>query len=117
MRKFIFLGYNGFEAVTPNEAYETWGRKGFHNEPLFKVEGTNIYELKGPEYKLLRECDSEEEAEVTLGRWTSDDDDNVVFFETPADAEKHVRDSYEGEPEFEEQMAQLQTAIKALEAE
>lgn len=111
MAKFIFSTLEGWQALTANDAYATYGRKGYHNLPLFKAEGKNIFELRGSEYRLLRECNSEAEAEKTLAQWAADDDDNVVVYETLADAEKSVRDSYEGEPDLEELMADLRRAV------
>ena len=107
MKKFLFSTPEGWQALTADDGYATYGRKGYHNLPLFKTEGKNIFELRGSEYKLLRECGSEVEAQKTLAHWTADDDDNVSVYETLADAEKSVRDAYEGEPEFEAQMTDL----------
>lgn len=111
MTKFIFSTLEGWQVLTANEAYATYGRKGYHNLSLFKADGKNIFELRGSEYQLLRECNSEAEAEKTLAQWAAQDDDNVVVYETLADAEKSVRDSYEGEPEFDEQMTDLRRAV------
>lgn len=111
MKRFIFNTLEGWQVLTANEAYATYGRKGYHNLPLFKADGKNIFELRGSEYEVLRECNSEDEAQKTLAQWAADDDDNVAVYETLADAEKSVRDSYEGEPEFDEQMADLCRAV------
>lgn len=111
MKKFIFSTLEGWQALTADDAYTTYGRKGYHNLPLFKAEGKNIFELRGSEYKLLRECNSEAEAQKTLAQWAADDDDNVVVYETLADAEKSVRDSYEGEPDLEAKLSELHRAV------
>lgn len=111
MAKFIFSTLEGWQVLTANEAYATYGRKGYHNLPLFKADGKNIFELRGSEYEVLRECASEDEAQKTLAQWVSEDDDNVVVYESLSDAEKSVRDSYEGEPEYNEQMTDLCRAI------
>ena len=111
MKKFVFNTLEGWQALTANDAYATYGRKGYHNRPLFKAEGKNIFELRGSEYQLLRECNSEAEAEKTLAQWTAQDDDNVVVYETLADAEKSVRDSYEGEPDLEAKLSELHRAV------
>ena len=111
MKKFIFSTLEGWQVLTGNEAYETYGRKGWHNLPLFKADGKNIFELKGSEYKMIQDFFSETAAQKTIAEFAADDDDNVVFYETLADAEKSVRDSYEGEPEFDEQMADLRRAV------
>lgn len=110
MKKFLFSTPEGWQALTADDAYATYGRKGYHNMPLFKTDKEKILELRGSEYKLLRECGSEVEAQKTLAHWTADDDDNVSVYETLADAEKSVRDAYEGEPEFEAQMAMCRAA-------
>ena len=109
--KFIFSTLEGWQVLTANEAYATYGRKGYHNLPLFKADGKNIFELRGSEYEVLRECASEEEAQKTLAQWVSDDDDNVVVYETFADAEKSIREAYDGEPGLEELMADLCRAV------
>lgn len=111
MKKFVFNTLEGWQALTADDAYTTYGRKGYHNLPLFKAEGKNIFELRGSEYKLLRECNSEAEAQKTLAQWAADDDDNVVVYETLADAEKSVRDSYEGEPDLEAKLSELHRAV------
>lgn len=111
MKKFIFSTLEGWQVLTSNEAYAIYGRKGYHNLPLFKADGKNIFELRGSEYQLLRDCNSKAEAEKTLAQWAAQDDDNVVVYETLADAEKSVRDSYEGEPEYNEQMTDLLRAV------
>ena len=121
MKKFIFSTLEGWQVLTANEAYATYGRKGYHNLPAFKVEGKNILELRGfmarasaPEYEVFREYTSEDEAQKTLAQWVSEDDDNVVVYESLSDAEKSVRDSYEGEPEFDEQMTDLRRAVAGM---
>lgn len=111
MEKFIFSTLEGWQVLTGDEAYETYGRKGYHNLPLFKAEGKSVLQLKGASYEAFIECASEALAQRTLAHWTAQDDDNVVVYETLADAEKSVRDSYEGEPEFDEQMADLRRAV------
>lgn len=111
MKKFIFSTLEGWQVLTANEAYSIYGRKGYHNLPLFKADGKNIFELRGSEYQLLRECNSEAEAEKTLAQWAADDDDNVVVYETLTDAEKSIREAYDGEPGLEEQMADLCRAV------
>lgn len=111
MKKFLFSTLEGWQVLTANDAYATYGRKGYHNLPLFKADGKNIFELRGSEYKLLRECNSEADAEKTLAQWAADDDDNVVVYETLADAEKSIREAYDGEPGLEELMADLRRAV------
>lgn len=111
MKKFLFSTLEGWQVLTGNEAYATYGRKGYHNLPLFKADGKNIFELRGSEYQLLRECVSETEAQKTLAQWAADDDDNVVVYETLADAEKSIREAYDGEPGLEELMADLCRAV------
>lgn len=111
MNKFLFSTLEGWQVLTANDAYAIYGRKGYHNLPLFKADGKNIFELRGSEYEVLRECASEEEAQKTLAQWVSDDDDNVVVYETFADAEKSIREAYDGEPEFDEQMTDLCRAV------
>lgn len=111
MKKFLFSTLEGWQVLTANDAYATYGRKGWHNLPLFKADGKNIFELRGSEYQLLRECNSEAEAEKTLAQWAADDDDNVVVYETLADAEKSIREAYDGEPGLEELMADLRRAV------
>lgn len=116
MKKFIFSTLEGWQVLTGDEAYETYGRKGYHNLPLFKADGKNIFELRGSEYKLLLECASEALAQRTLAHWTAQDDDNVAVYEALADAEKSVRDSYEGEPDLEAKLSELHRAVaEALE--
>lgn len=111
MKKFLFSTLEGWQVLTANDAYATYGRKGYHNLPLFKADGKNIFELRGSEYQLLRECNSEAEAEKTLAQWAAQDDDNVVVYETLADAEKSIREAYDGEPGLEELMADLRRAV------
>lgn len=111
MDKFIFSTLEGWQVLTANDAYATYGRKGYHDLPLFKADGRNIFELRGSEYQLLRECNSEAEAEKTLAQWAADDDDNVVVYETLADAEKSIREAYDGEPEYNEQITDLCRAV------
>ena len=114
MKKFLFSTLEGWQVLTGNEAYATYGRKGYHNLPLFKADGKNIFELRGSEYQLLRECNSEDEAQKTLAQWAADDDDNVVIYETLADAEKSVCDSYDGEPELDEKLEELHRAVAGV---
>ena len=107
MKKFIFSTSEGWQVLTANEAYALYGLKSWKNLPFCKVEGKNILRLQGTIYEVFRECASEEEAQKTLAQWVSEDDDNVVFYENLADAEKSVRDSYAGEPELDERLAEL----------
>ena len=111
MKKFIFSTLEGWQVLTGDEAYETYGRKGYHNLPLFKADGKNIFELKGSEYKMIQDFFSETAAQKTIAEFAADDDDNVVFYETLADAEKSIREAYDGEPGLEELMADLRRAV------
>lgn len=111
MKKFIFSTLEGWQVLTGDEAYETYGRKGYHNLPLFKAEGKSVLQLKGASYEAFIECASEALAQRTLAHWTEQDDDNVVVYETLADAEKSVRDSYEGEPDLEAKLSELHRAV------
>lgn len=47
MKKFIFSTREDLPALKGDEAYETYGRKGYHNLSLFKAERKNILELRG----------------------------------------------------------------------